>query len=344
MTQSIILDCTLRDGGYTNNWSFTKEQVVDNYNACKNSNIDYCEVGFRRTKPDPEFGMWYNLTEDIINETLKDVYSDSCKIAVMSQMYTFTIDDFVPKSQSLITMIRVLIAYHCKNNDDSILDVKLLYDTCDMVNNLKKLGYVVTINLGRIDKLSDEQIVECCKILQLCEPEYFYIADTYGNLEIIKINKILNIIKNNYIGKIGFHAHDNLLNASSKTIHTIYNGCEIVDSTIGGLGRGSGNAKTELIIAHFMMTGNKKYNLFPVLEYCEKWIGSYKQNHVLYFITGMYSMHVNYAIHLIEKYDLTFHQCYDILLEIIRLNKHNFFDSNILHSLCAPIIHNQNTL
>jgi 4-hydroxy 2-oxovalerate aldolase len=330
----MLLDCTLRDGGYTNNWDFTNEQVIDNYLACKNSNVDFCEVGFRRTKPDPQFGVWYNSTENVINDTLGGVVSDSCKIAVMAQMGTFSIDDFVPRSQSLISMVRVLIAYHCKNKDDTILDTDILEETCDMVNKLRGLGYLVTVNVGRIDKVSEQQLVQICTKIQECAPEYLYIADTYGNLGLVKMNKILATIKANYNGKIGFHAHDNLLNASVKTIDAMYNGCDIVDSTIGGLGRGSGNAKTELIIAHFLMSGNKKYDIFPVLAYGEKWINTYKQNHVLYFITGMYSMHVNYAIHLIEKYSLPFKQCYDVLLEIVNLDKHHFFDESTLRTVC----------
>ena len=39
-----ILDCTLRDGGYTNNWNFTKEQVIESYTACKNAGVKYCEL------------------------------------------------------------------------------------------------------------------------------------------------------------------------------------------------------------------------------------------------------------------------------------------------------------
>jgi 4-hydroxy 2-oxovalerate aldolase len=330
----MILDCTLRDGGYTNNWNFSKEQVTDNYLACKKSHIDFCEVGFRRTKPDPEFGVWYNSTEEVITDTLKGVVDDSCKVAIMAQMGTFTIDDFVPKKDSVVSMVRILIAYHCKNKDDAQLDVDLVRDTNEMVKKVRDLGYIVTVNIGRIDKMTYEQITTCCEILSDSAPDYLYIADTYGNLGIVKMQNILSAIKKNYTGKIGFHAHDNLLNASVKTIDSMYNGCDIVDTTIGGLGRGSGNAKTELIIAHFLMAGRTTYDIFPVLEYGEKWITTYKQNHVLYFITGMYSMHVNYAIQLIEKYTLSFKQCYDVLMEIVRLDKHHFFDATLLRSIC----------
>ena len=108
----------------------------------------------------------------------------------------------------------------------------------------------------------------------------------------------------------------------------------MIDGTMGGIGRGSGNAKTELLIAHTIMKNKDGYNLLPILEYCEKWIGTYKNNHVLYFITGMYSMHVNYAIVLIEKYDFTFSKCFNILMHVFKESKHNFFDGNYLSSVC----------
>jgi 4-hydroxy 2-oxovalerate aldolase len=331
--QEMILDCTLRDGGYTNNWQFTKEQVVDTYVACKNSNIEFCEVGFRRTKIDPQFGVWYSSSEELINDTLSEVVDESCKLAIMAQMGTFTIDDFVPKSQSLISMVRVLIAYHCKDKDDSILDTDILEETCVMVEALKKLGYIVTVNTGRIDKMTDIQVITTCKTLSKCEPDYLYIADTYGHVGIGHGRYILSLIKNNFNGKIGYHAHDNLLNASVKTIDALYNYCDLVDVTIHGMGRGSGNAKAECVVAHFVMAGKKTYNILPILEYGEKWFKSYKDNHVLYLVTGMYSMHVNYAIHLIENHSLPFRRCYDILMEIVHRDKNHFFDEGFLNKL-----------
>jgi 4-hydroxy 2-oxovalerate aldolase len=329
-----ILDCTLRDGGYTNNWNFSKEQVVDNYTACKNAGVEYSELGFRRSCPEEGFGVWYHTPETLINETLGDFVCEDTKIAIMAQMGTFTIDDFVPKKDSHITMVRVLIAYHCIDKDDSILNVDLINETCDMVLKLKKLGYEVTVNIGRIDKMTYAQIEETCKLISIASPDYFYIADTYGHLGIMNMKGILDVIKSVYSGKIGFHAHDNLLNATVKSIDSYYNGVSIVDGTMSGIGRGSGNAKTELLIAHTILKNKDGYNLLPVLEYCEKWIGSYKNNHVLYFITGMYSMHVNYAITLIEKYDFTFSKCFKILMHVLKENKHHFFDGKYLQSVC----------
>lgn len=333
-----ILDCTLRDGGYTNNWNFSQEQVRDNYLACLNSHIEYCEVGFRRSEPDPKFGVWYHTPEELLTNTLGSVVSPETKVCLMAQMGTFTTEDFVPREQSVVSMIRVLIAYHCINQDDSVLNVPLVQETAEMVSKLKDLGYEVTVNIGRIDKMSDEQIRLCCNILSDCHPSFLYVADTYGNLGIEKTKKIIGVLKEHYPHPLGFHAHDNLLNATVKSIDAFYEGMDIVDATIGGLGRGSGNAKTELLIAHTLMKGHTKYELFPVLEYGDKYVQTYKTNHVLYFITGMYSMHVNYAIKLIEDYTLSLKVCYDVLLRIYKNGKHNFFDNRYLTATVDDVL------
>ena len=45
-----ILDCTLRDGGYYNNWDFPKTLVNDYLKAISDSGIKNVEIGFRSLK------------------------------------------------------------------------------------------------------------------------------------------------------------------------------------------------------------------------------------------------------------------------------------------------------
>ena len=42
-----ILDCTLRDGGYYNNWDFSSSLINNYLNSIYKSGIDYVEIGFR---------------------------------------------------------------------------------------------------------------------------------------------------------------------------------------------------------------------------------------------------------------------------------------------------------
>ena len=319
-----LFDCSMRDGGYMNNWYFSKEQARACYSATKDCGIEYCEIGFRRNEH--ANGPWFYTPESLVNETYGDIVTPECRLAIMAQMGTFTIDDFVPKSESLISMVRVLIAYHCKDKDDSKLDTELIHETVDMCKKLRELGYEVSINIGRIDKMSDEQIQETCGIIKDAPIEYFYLADTYGNLGIYKMRQILANINKYYDGKVGFHAHDNLKNASVKAIDALYNGADIVDVTFGGFGRGSGNAKSEYVLAHF-----EDRKLLPALLYTDKWIQSYKESGVPYLLSGLKSMHVNYAIEVIEKHEnLTMQQVWDVFNKIVDMDKHHFYSSEIL--------------
>ena len=42
-----ILDCTLRDGGYYNNWVFNEDLVNSYLNAMKVNEVDFVEIGLR---------------------------------------------------------------------------------------------------------------------------------------------------------------------------------------------------------------------------------------------------------------------------------------------------------
>ena len=42
-----VLDCTLRDGGYYNNWDFNESIVKKYLSAMSNSKVDIVEIGFR---------------------------------------------------------------------------------------------------------------------------------------------------------------------------------------------------------------------------------------------------------------------------------------------------------
>ena len=46
-TEIKLLDCTLRDGGYYNNWNFSKSEIQNYINNIYSTGIKYVELGFR---------------------------------------------------------------------------------------------------------------------------------------------------------------------------------------------------------------------------------------------------------------------------------------------------------
>ena len=50
MHKLVHLDCSLRDGGYYNNWDFS-ENLINNYlKVLVSLNVEYSEIGFRFRK------------------------------------------------------------------------------------------------------------------------------------------------------------------------------------------------------------------------------------------------------------------------------------------------------
>ena len=46
MGNRFLLDCTLRDGGYVNDWEFGHDKIIEIFERLVSSGVDYIEVGF----------------------------------------------------------------------------------------------------------------------------------------------------------------------------------------------------------------------------------------------------------------------------------------------------------
>jgi len=75
-----LLDCTLRDGGYYNNWDFS-EKLIQNYlENLSRTRIKYVEIGFRNFKQNRQLGIT-GYTEDKLLNKLQ--IPSNLKIGVM---------------------------------------------------------------------------------------------------------------------------------------------------------------------------------------------------------------------------------------------------------------------
>ena len=341
MSHIKLLDCTIRDGGYVNDWKFTDEQVRECYVACSKSGVDYMEIGFRNLKTSnlvSKYGKTFFCEEEYLNSIVGDL--DGCKIAVMVTINAFDIKDFIPKEQSKISLVRVLMAYHgSKNGDDNILDVKQLTEGMEQINQLIKLGYDISFNVGRIDKMNKNQLYELCKVLSTSKVKYFTMADTYGSVDLDYIEKLIPYIKflfrdvfsNNEI-EIGFHAHDNCSNASCKSLHSLKFGATMIDGCVLGYGRGSGNAKTELLMTDLNNNYGKNYDFINIIEFGDRHLINYKEclnnlcYNVVYVLSSYFGCHVTYAIDVVENYQkMEVRDIYNVFKKLKEMNKNMFY-------------------
>lgn len=71
-----------------------------------------------------------------------------------------------------------------------------------------------------------------------------YVVDSYGAMLPSDVTRYVSAVKQRF-PVVGFHGHDNLGMANINTITAMQAGATIVDGTLNGIGRGSGNAAIE---------------------------------------------------------------------------------------------------
>ena len=103
-----VIDATIRDGGLVNNFRFTDEFVRDLYKTNIAAGVDYMEFGYKASKkifPEEDFGKWNFCDEEDIRKKIGDNDSD-LKISVMADVGRTDMNTILPKSESVIDLIR----------------------------------------------------------------------------------------------------------------------------------------------------------------------------------------------------------------------------------------------
>jgi 4-hydroxy 2-oxovalerate aldolase len=349
------LDCTIRDGGYLNNWEFTDDEVLSCYKSTSISNYDYFEIGFRTNKDiSKNKGKWYYCEEsDLIN--IKSKYSNGCKFAVMCVMNTFTENDFVNKSESQIDLVRLLLSKpKTLENNNLIYNEKQILECVDVIKYLNKKGYEVSLNIACANLITDNEIDFICKYISTNDLKLksLYLADTYGSFTEtnipITINKFHNKLNkynpyNNII--FGFHIHNNNEDAIIKYKSSIFNGVGMIDSCINGLGRGAGNLQTEYVIMEKLKSNIEYYkgtlwNLFEtgstICKYSEIFNKDKYFEKYFYSLSSILDIHPDYIKDIINIINITPREKYEVIFKLyyyIQKMKTYSYNSSIINDI-----------
>ncbi len=302
-----ILDCTIRDGGYLNNWNFDKKIVKEIYRSISKTGVDVIELGFRNV-PKSGMGPWYSVGEDMIDGLFKDM--GGVRIALMLDYSRADTSNIPLTGNSLVKMYRVA----CHKDEVS--------GAIRLCEELKSKGYMTSIQLMGIVGYGNKELEAIVKPLEKSTINYIYFADSYGSLFPQNIKRYIEKFKQTN-KKIGFHAHNSLQLAFANTLEAINNGIDIVDGTIYGIGRGSGNLPLEALIIYLeKMLGNKKYNSLPILDLIDRYFISLKDNikwgySLPYMLSGIFEIHPNYAKSLVDYHEYKIDDIVKVL-EIIK--------------------------
>ena len=291
-----LLDCTLRDGGYYNNWDFSNQLVNKYLKTIAQSKIKFAEIGFRSFKKDSFKGPNWYTTDSYIDNL---VIPKKINLGVMVNAF-----EIISHPKGLKEAVNILF----KNKKKSKLKfVRLachfneIDSTSKICNLLQKKGYLVGINLMQISEISKKNILYVANKCNKIKPDILYFADSLGKLRISNVKEIVKIFKEIWKGPLGIHAHDNLEMALSNTIGALTCGVNWLDSTMLGMGRGPGNAKTEFLVLELNSYFKKDiFNALPLVDLVNKYFINLKNNYKwgtnsYYFMAGLNGIHPTYV-------------------------------------------------
>ena len=297
-----ILDCTLRDGGYYNNWDFDLELVNSYLQLMSKLKIDLVEIGFRTLSSKKYLGPLDYCSSKYLGE-LKIPLNLKKKIGVMINASEFS------KFNSIKQVENCLEKLFPKEDNKIISFVRIACHDHEIVNFFKlckwfkKKKIKVFFNLMQISEISKVRIIEIMKKSKNFEFEGFYIADSLGSLHPSEIVDIINLIKREAPVKIGLHAHNNKLMALANSLEAARVGATYLDSTIKGMGRGCGNTQTE----YLYVERHKKDKLFlknhaivDLVSLIEKSFDKLNQEYkwsdnLYYYLSGEFKIHPSYV-------------------------------------------------
>ncbi|WP_185152988.1 hypothetical protein [Dysgonomonas sp. 216] len=235
-----ILDCTLRDGGYYTNWDFDYPLVSNYFQAMENLPVTYVEIGYRSLVIDGGYKGEFNYCPDyIIKEARKQMPSK--KIGIMLNEKEINPGDASKLLASCVGHVDIIrMAVDPKNMDKAILIAK----------EVKEMGFEVGFNVMYMSKWDEypgfEDKVKALNGLV----DSFSMVDSFGAMFPDGVEKLTKRMKQILHCKVGFHGHNNTELAFANTLSAIESGCDIIDATICGMGRGAGNLRTELLLSY----------------------------------------------------------------------------------------------
>ena len=243
-----LLDCTLRDGSYVHKFSpaenFRIAQLLDE------SGIDYIEVGN---------GTGMGVYPD--DEKYMEAASQAVKKAKWGMFC-------IPGIGSIEDVRRG--AAHGMGFIRVGTNVDKYYGGREFIEEAKSLGLYVAANFMKSYARPIEEFANAAEHAAEYGADAIYIVDSAGNMTPDEIEQYMWACG---LKEIGFHGHNNLGLANGNALEAKLLGADIIDCSLQGIGRCTGNTVTEQFVAILQkMEEGKHYDLFKLMDTGEEFI------------------------------------------------------------------------
>lgn len=293
-----VLDVTLRDGGYVNDFLFGSTTISSVLDSLSKSNVEGVELGFLRGCSYKLDCTWFNEVQQA-EDLLESVTAQHQHYFLMIRPDWYDINKLSP---NLGKIQNLRFAFHYQ--DFELLDYQ--------VKKAQDSGYKVYLNPVNITSYTQDNLKSILTKLNLLQPKAVAIVDTFGSLTYKSLTSLCNLF-DDYLDpsvSICLHPHDNLLLAFSLAqsfINRLLPSRNIwIDSSINGMGRAPGNLQSELLLNYLNLYHNctycldSIYKVLPLIESKFKTESAWGY-HPAYAESAFNQVHRSYPEYMIHK-------------------------------------------
>lgn len=322
-----LLDCTLRDGAYIVDSKFGAPAMKGIISKLDEAGVDIIECGWLKNdvyKPDTSF---YHVPNDLAPYLLHK-NKNKC-YAAMIDWDRYDLKNLPVCDGNTLDAVRVVFP-HGKYKEG-----------IEAGEKIKGKGYQVFFQAANTLAYSDEDLIMLAREVNKVNPVSLSIVDTFGAMYEEDLEHIVSVLDEHLNSeiKLGFHSHNNQQLSFALTIHFIKILKEtargiIIDASLCGMGRGAGNATTELVVNYLNRKCSCHYNIDAIMDAIDIYMGYFQEKYnwgysTPYLIAGMYGCHVNNIAYLLNNHRTNAHDM-RIIIESMSAEDRIKYDYDLL--------------
>ena len=309
-----LLDCTLRDGGYVNDWLFGHDTLTSVFERLVSAGVDVIEIGFLDARRPFDGNRSIMPDTESVNRIFGGMDKGRATVVGMIDYGACPIENIQPCEESYLDGIRVIFKKH------------LMREALAFCAEVKAKGYKVFTQAVSITSYDDRELMELAGLVNAVQPFAVAMVDTYGLLHQSNLMHIFEVLDAHLDENIcmAYHAHNNFQLGYANGIEIVNTGVArdlLIDGSLYGMGKSAGNAPVELLAMYLNEHFDKRYDVSQLLEAIEinildihrktPWGYSF-----FYFVAAANGCHPNYVSRLMEKRTLSIKSITEILQRI----------------------------
>lgn len=315
-----LLDCTLRDGGYINNWAFGEREIPEMIQKLEESKVDILEIGFLKDEP-------YQTDRTVFNDMaqISALIAPKKKgidyAAMIEVVNPIPLEMLAPCGDDTVDIIRVIV-WKTKHNANGE-EVDALEEGFRYCRGIVEKGYRLCVQPARVEQYSDEEFIDMVKKFSSLNPLAIYVVDSWGTQHADSLLHYMHLADNHLPDHVslGYHGHNNMmqaLSAAQAMINEKFDRNIIIDASVYGMGRGAGNLNTEIFAKYMNDTHGTQYRLEPLTEVYDRYVAPiYRMSSwgysMAYLMTALHGCNPNYADFYVGERHLDTAKICDIL-------------------------------